>query len=116
MSALTSRDDSPNDKECKNGHHDCCDPGDYIVRSPIDVTAHEAAIITKQYHQYKDQRQEHTAYHVGQVEHKDQAVLWHEQGNSRPYPNDNSKERKELRCIYTISVHAAIQYHTFRHQ
>src|SRR6266852_2490708 len=82
MSALTSRDDSPNDKECKDGHDDCCDPGDYIVRSPIDVTAHEAAIITKQYHQYKDQRQEHAAYHVGQVEHKDQAILWYEQGNA----------------------------------
>src|SRR5260221_2362473 len=54
MSALMSRDDSPNDKECKDGHHDCCDPGDYIVPASIYVTAHEAAIITKQYHKHSD--------------------------------------------------------------
>src|SRR6266851_1085004 len=116
MSALTSRDDSPNDKECKDGHDDCCDPGDYIVRSPIDVTAHEAAIITKQYHQYKDQRQEHAAYHVGQVEHKDQAILWYEQGNARAYRNDKGIERQELRCFFEISSDAALPAEGFRNR
>ena len=63
----------------------------------IDKTSHQATIVAKNDHQHQDEWQQHATYHVGKIEHKDQAVTWNKQGNSRTYYNDQSIEEEEPR-------------------
>ncbi len=94
-----SRDDSPNDKGCKDSHHNGGDPGYAIEDATIRVSPHQSMVVAEQDHQYKNDWQQHAADHIGQVEHEDQPVFGHEQGDACPCHDDECVQEQELRSL-----------------
>ena len=93
MSSFISRDDeSPNDKDWQKRHHNSCDPGYSITNSPVYIASHESTVVAQQNHQHKNEWEEHATNYIRQIEHEDQAIFWHKQGDTSAYDNDEGIE------------------------